>query len=89
MMKIVHPVVGVIARLTIATFWLSTTLTELLGSRVITPSVIHTNRKTQRAVIKCVRRGNAVRATITRKEQGHVFSTYSRHCPNYSLVVQI
>ena len=33
MVKIIHPVAGVIALLTIATFWLSTTLTELSASQ--------------------------------------------------------
>jgi hypothetical protein len=39
MVKIVHPVAGVIAILTIATFWLSTALTELLASQAIVATV--------------------------------------------------
>ena len=33
MLKILHPVAGVIALVTIATFWLSTLASELIGSR--------------------------------------------------------
>lgn len=33
MKKLIHPVAGTVAILTIATFWLSTVLTELFGSR--------------------------------------------------------
>jgi len=33
MNRIIHPVAGAIAILTIATFWLSTALTELFGSK--------------------------------------------------------
>ena len=33
MIRIIHPVAGVIAILTIATFWISTALSELFGSR--------------------------------------------------------
>ena len=36
-MKIIHPVAGVLAILTIATFWLSTALTELFASQ---PTVV-------------------------------------------------
>jgi hypothetical protein len=32
MIKIIHPVAGAVAILTIATFWLSTALSELFGS---------------------------------------------------------
>lgn len=32
MKKIIHPIAGVVAMLTIATFWLSTALSELIGS---------------------------------------------------------
>jgi hypothetical protein len=39
MVKIVHPVAGLIAILTIATFWLSTALTELLASQAIVTTV--------------------------------------------------
>jgi len=39
MLKIVHPVAGVVALLTIATFWLSTTLSEILGSDAIVAAV--------------------------------------------------
>lgn len=35
MIKVIHPVAGVIALLTIATFWLSTTLAELFGSDAV------------------------------------------------------
>jgi hypothetical protein len=33
MIKIVHPIAGVLAILTIATFWLSTAVTELFASK--------------------------------------------------------
>src|SRR5262245_14954742 len=33
MTRVIHPIAGVLAFLTIATFWLSTVLIELLGSR--------------------------------------------------------
>jgi hypothetical protein len=39
MIKIIHPVAGALAILTIATFWLSTTLTEMFASRAIVISV--------------------------------------------------
>ena len=39
MIKIVHPVAGMLAILTIATFWLSTALTELFASPAIVTSV--------------------------------------------------
>lgn len=39
MIKIIHPVAGAIAILTIATFWLSTALTELLASHAIVTAV--------------------------------------------------
>lgn len=39
MIKIVHPVAGALAILTIATFWLSTALTELFASPAIVTSV--------------------------------------------------
>lgn len=39
MIKILHPVAGVLAILTIATFWLSTALTELFASPAIVTSV--------------------------------------------------
>ncbi|HUB64905.1 MAG TPA: hypothetical protein VL996_10770 [Methylocella sp.] len=39
MLKIVHPVAGVLAMLTIATFWLSTALAELLGSGPVVVAV--------------------------------------------------
>lgn len=38
-MKIIHPVVGIIALLTIATFWISTILSELFGSHAIITTV--------------------------------------------------
>ena len=39
MLKIVHPVAGGVALLTIATFWLSTVISELSGSQVLIASV--------------------------------------------------
>ncbi len=39
MLKIIHPVAGAIALLTILTFWLSTILTELFGSEALVVSV--------------------------------------------------
>jgi hypothetical protein len=39
MLKIVHPVAGALAILTIATFWLSTALSELFGSRIAVVAV--------------------------------------------------
>ena len=39
MMKVIHPVAGTIAILTIATFWLSTAVTELLASQAIVTAV--------------------------------------------------
>jgi hypothetical protein len=39
MLKILHPVVGTVAILTIATFWLSTALTELFASEAIVAAV--------------------------------------------------
>ncbi len=39
MKKIVHPVAGAIAILTIATFWVSTSLSELFGSRELIVTV--------------------------------------------------
>jgi hypothetical protein len=39
MLKIIHPVAGALATLTIATFWLSTFLTELFASQAIIASV--------------------------------------------------
>jgi len=39
MTKILHPVAGVFALLTIATFWLSTVLSELFGSQAIVAGV--------------------------------------------------
>lgn len=39
MLKIIHPVAGVIAILTIATFWLSTALTELFASHAVVTAV--------------------------------------------------
>jgi len=39
MIKIVHPVAGAVALLTIATFWLSTALTELFGSQAAVTAV--------------------------------------------------
>ncbi len=39
MLKIVHPVAGGVALLTIATFWVSTVISELSGSRALIASV--------------------------------------------------
>jgi len=39
MTKIVHPLAGALATLTIATFWLSTVLSELFGSQTLITSV--------------------------------------------------
>ena len=39
MAKFVHPVAGVLALLTIATFWLSTAFSELFGSQALVTSV--------------------------------------------------
>jgi hypothetical protein len=39
MLKIIHPVAGVLAILTIATFWLSTALAEMFASQAIITSV--------------------------------------------------
>lgn len=39
MIKIIHPVAGALALLTIATFWLSTALTELFASQAIVTTV--------------------------------------------------
>jgi hypothetical protein len=39
MTKIIHPVAGGLAILTIATFWLSTTFAELLGSHAVVATV--------------------------------------------------
>jgi hypothetical protein len=39
MMKVIHPVAGTIALLTIVTFWLSTTLTEVFASQPIVTTV--------------------------------------------------
>ena len=39
MVKIIHPIAGVIALLTIATFWLSTALTELFASQAAVVAV--------------------------------------------------
>ena len=39
MVKIIHPVAGVIALLTIATFWLSTALSELFASQAVVTAV--------------------------------------------------
>ncbi|MXP26824.1 hypothetical protein GRI39_12360 [Altererythrobacter indicus] len=39
MKKLIHPVAGVIALLTIAAFWLSTTLSELIGSKAAVVTV--------------------------------------------------
>ncbi len=39
MIKIIHPIVGVIALLTIGTFWLSTALTELFASQAAVTAV--------------------------------------------------
>ncbi|MGO9389678.1 hypothetical protein [Rhodoblastus sp.] len=39
MLKIVYPVAGGVALLTIATFWVSTVISELSGSRALIASV--------------------------------------------------
>lgn len=39
MIKVIHPVAGALAILTIATFWLSTALTELFASQAIVAAV--------------------------------------------------
>jgi hypothetical protein len=39
MIKIIHPVAGVLALLTIATFWLSTALAELFASHAVVTAV--------------------------------------------------
>ena len=39
MIKIIHPAAGVVALLTIATFWLSTALSELFASEAIVTTV--------------------------------------------------
>ena len=39
MIRLVHPVAGVLALLTIATFWLSTAFSELFGSQALVTSV--------------------------------------------------
>lgn len=39
MPKVIHPIAGVLASLTIATFWLSTVLTELFASRAAVTAV--------------------------------------------------
>ena len=39
MTKVIHPVAGVLAMLTIATFWLSTALTELFASHAVVTAV--------------------------------------------------
>ncbi len=39
MLKIIHPVAGAVAILTISTFWLSTTLSELFASRAVIVTV--------------------------------------------------
>jgi hypothetical protein len=39
MTKIVHPIAGALAILTIATFWLSTTLSELFGTQAVVTAV--------------------------------------------------
>lgn len=39
MIKIIHPIAGAVAILTIATFWLSTALTEMFGSQAAVTSV--------------------------------------------------
>ena len=39
MTKIVHPLAGALAILTIATFWLSTVFSELFGSQTVITSV--------------------------------------------------
>lgn len=39
MIKIIHPIVGALAILTIATFWLSTALSELFGDQAVVTAV--------------------------------------------------
>jgi len=39
MIRIIHPIAGVLATLTIATFWLSTALTELFASHAVVTTV--------------------------------------------------
>ncbi len=39
MSKIIHPMAGVLAILTIATFWLSTAFAELFGSQAVVTTV--------------------------------------------------
>ena len=39
MIKIIHPMAGVLAILTIATFWLSTALAELFASQAVVTAV--------------------------------------------------
>jgi hypothetical protein len=39
MLKIIHPVAGVLAIFTIATFWLSTALAELFASQAVVVAV--------------------------------------------------
>ena len=39
MIKIVHPIAGALATLTIATFWLSTALSELFGAQAVVTAV--------------------------------------------------
>jgi hypothetical protein len=39
MIKIVHPIAGALAILTIATFWLSTALSELFGTQAVVTAV--------------------------------------------------
>jgi hypothetical protein len=39
MIKIVHPIAGTLAMLTIATFWLSTALSELFGAQAVVTAV--------------------------------------------------
>lgn len=39
MIRIIHPMAGILALLTIATFWLSTALTELFGSQATVTAV--------------------------------------------------
>jgi hypothetical protein len=39
MIKIIHPMAGVLAILTIATFWLSTAIAELFGSQAVVTTV--------------------------------------------------
>ena len=49
MIKIIHPVAGALAILTIATFWLSTALTELFASQAVLPP----SRRPYRGVSCC------------------------------------